>query len=239
MRIHVIQHVPFEGPGLIGRWAEESGYELTTTMASAEDYPDSDDVDFLVVMGGPMAADDAHASPWLHAEKHFVAEAIASGKIVLGVCLGAQIIAEVLGGAIHRNEEREIGWYPVSKTELGKGEPLFADWPEYVVVGHWHADTFDLPLGLAPSLSSEVTPNQAFVFDERVVGLQFHLEWDEALIETMLEFGAEDLSDRTGFVMSDTEFSDEMPDHIPECRELLYTLLDGLDAIGPVSADSR
>jgi GMP synthase (glutamine-hydrolysing) len=239
MHIHVIQHVESEGPALIASWAEESGYDLTLSMAPTEEYPSSDEIDFLVVLGGPMDADDHHASPWLPAEKHFVAEAIAAGKVVLGVCLGSQIVAEVIGGAIRRNEEREIGWYPVSMTQTGRGEPLFADWPEHTVVGHWHGDTFDLPLGMSPVLSSEATENQAFVFDGRVVGLQFHLEWDEEACATMLEVGADDLTDRTGHVMSETEFADETSEHIPTCRELLYTLLDGLDAIGPVSRDDR
>jgi len=233
MRMHVVQHVEFETAALIGEWAEDAGYEVTVAMASAEEYPAIEDIDFLVLMGGPMDADDEHVSPWLRAEKHYVAEAIATGKLVLGVCLGAQIIAEVVGARIRRSEESEIGWYPVSLTDHGHNEPLFSAWPEHVVVGHWHGDTFNLPMGMAAALSSEVTENQAFVFDTRVVGLQFHLEWDEAAVETMLETGAAELQDRGSYVMSATEIRDEMADHIPRNRELLFTLLDDMDALGP------
>ena len=239
MRIHVIQHAPFEGAALIADWAAEAGHELTSSLALTEEFPPTQEIDFLVLMGGPMDADDESASPWLRAEKHFVADSIADGKIVLGVCLGAQIVAEVLGGRIRRNEEPEIGWYPVAVTETGRDEPLFTEWPENVVVGHWHGDTFELPFGLDPAISSDVTPNQAFVFDSRVVGLQFHLEWDEAAVETMLEVCSDDLEDNGGHVMSVTEVADEMPDHIPVCRELLFMLLDGLDAIGPVSGSEQ
>ena len=233
MRIHVVQHVSYEGPALIAEWAAEAGHELTSNMAPTEGFPSTEDIDFLVIIGGPMDADDEHASPWLGPEKHFVADSIAAGKIVLGVCLGAQIVAEVLGARIERNDEHEIGWYPVSLTDHGRTEPLFAEWPDNVVVGHWHGDTFDLPMGMAAALESEVTPNQAFVFDGRVVGLQFHLEWDEPALRTMLEVASGDLGGGGGHVMSVTEFIDEMPDHIPVCRELLFTLLDGLDATGP------
>jgi GMP synthase-like glutamine amidotransferase len=224
---------------MIAEWAAEAGHELTSGLATTEEFPPTSEIDFLVVMGGPMDADDETASPWLRPEKHLVADAIAAGKIVLGVCLGAQIVAEVLGGRIYRNEEPEIGWFPVSVTEAGRDEPLFAEWPEHAVVGHWHGDAFELPMGMNSLSSSEVTANQAFVFDERVVGLQFHLEWDEAAIETMLRESSADLAEYGGHIMSATEFTDEMPDHIPVCRELLFMLLDGLDAIGPVSGSAR
>lgn len=233
MRIHVIQHVPFEGPGLIGEWAAERGHSLDVTLAITERYPRPDDVDLLVVMGGPMAADDEVASPWLAAEKRFIAETISIGQLVLGVCLGAQIIAEVIGGRVRRASHKEIGWFPVHLTEAGESEPLLSGWPEHAVVGHWHGDTFDLPLGPAPVLSSEATPNQAYVFDDRVVGLQFHLEWDEATLAALLAECSSDLGDGGAYVMSAQEFADEIPDRIPPCRDLLFALLDEMAALGP------
>jgi len=233
MRIHAIQHVPYEGVGLIGDWAEQHGHELTVTHATTERYPGPEEFDFLVIMGGPMDADDEIASPWLVIEKHFIAEAIADGKLVLGICLGAQIIAEVLGGRVRRGVEREIGWYPVTRTEAGLVQPLFSHWPDTVVVGHWHSDTFDMPMSMQPVLSSEVTPNQAFVFDGHVVGLQFHLEWDEESLAALLEASGDELVDRTTFVMSTSEIADEIPDRVPVCLALLYGLLDGMAEVGP------
>lgn len=233
MRIHVIQHVPFEGPGLIGEWAAEQGHDLEVSLASDERYPVPEEVDLLVIMGGPMDADDEIASPWLVIEKHFIAETIAIGKLVLGVCLGAQILAEVLGGRVKRASEHEIGWYPVELTDAGATEPLFARWPENAVVGHWHGDTFDLPLGLSPALSSELTPNQAFIFDDRVVALQFHLEWDEATLHALVSECGEDLDSGEAWVMSEQEFIDEIPDRVPPCRELLFGLLDDMADLGP------
>ncbi len=232
MRIHVIQHAPFEGPGLIAEWAAEQGHDLDITMAITEEFPSPDDLDLLVVMGGPMDADGEDASPWLVPEKHFIAAAIAAGRLVLGVCLGSQIIAEVLGGRVKRGEQSEIGWYPVRLTEDGAREPLFDRWPDEAVVGHWHSDTFDLPLGLEPALSSEVTPNQAFVFEERVVGLQFHLEWDEETLQALFEACADDLDEGGPTTMSEEEFSAEMAERLPVCRELLFGLLDDMADLG-------
>ncbi len=236
MRIQVIQHVPFEGPALIGEWAAECGHSLEVTHAITEEYPDPADIDFLVVMGGPMDADDNEASPWLVPEKRFIAETIAAGRLVLGVCLGAQIVAEVLGGRVRRGAEKEIGWYPVAITDTGAGEPLFERWPDQVVVGHWHGDTFELPLGTDPVLYSEVTRNQAFVFDNRVVGLQFHLEWDAGAVVSLIEACSDDLEEGGDHVVGAEEFAADAIVHIPECRELLFELLDGLEQIGPRTA---
>jgi GMP synthase-like glutamine amidotransferase len=237
MRIHIVQHVPFEGPGLIAEWAAEQGHDLDIGLAITESYPSPEVIDLLVVMGGPMDADDEIASPWLTAEKRFIAEAIAEGRLVLGICLGAQILAEVLGGRVKRAEQPEIGWYSVRLTGEGASEPLFDRWPDEVVVGHWHGDTFDLPLGLEPALSSEITPNQAFVFDDRVVGLQFHLEWDERTLNALISESADDLDDDGPTIMTAEEFAAGAAEHVPACRELLFGLLDDMADLGPRAGD--
>ncbi|HEY5540406.1 MAG TPA: type 1 glutamine amidotransferase [Coriobacteriia bacterium] len=228
MRLHAIQHVPFEGTALIAEWAADRGHELTSALALTEEYPACDEVDLLVVLGGPMDADDETASPWLHAEKHYLVECIAAGRGVLGICLGAQILAEVLGGKIRRNAHREIGWYAVEKTEDGKAERLFSAWPECFVTGQWHGDTFDLPDGLPPLMSSEACANQAFVFDRRVVGLQFHLEWTENELRAMLAAAGDALKSPGLWTMSASEIEDEAPERIAFNRELLFELLDTL-----------
>ena len=237
MRIQVIQHVPYEGPGLIGEWADECGHSLAISNAITEEYPAVEDVDLLVIMGGPMDADDEDASPWLVPEKRFVAQAIAAGRLVLGVCLGAQIVAEVLGGRVLRADEEEIGWYPVAISEAGASEPLFARWPDEVVVGHWHGDTFQLPLGMEPVLFSEATRNQAFVFEGRVVGLQFHLEWDPASLAALIENCPDDLEQGGPHVMNAEEFAAGALGHVPECQELLFELLDSMEQAGPLEPE--
>jgi GMP synthase-like glutamine amidotransferase len=230
MRLHAIQQVPFEGPGLIADWAAARGHELTISLAFTEEYPDCNDVDFLIVLGGPMDADDEIANPWLHTEKHYVVECIAAGRSVLGICLGAQILAEVLGGKVRRNDVKEIGWYAVEKTETGRIERLMNAWPETFVVGQWHGDTFDLPGSLGPLLSSEACVNQAFLFDHRVLGLQFHLEWSEESLATLVDSCRDDLLAGGLWTMSARQLEDEALERVAGNRELLYCMLDALAA---------
>lgn len=233
MRLHVIQHVPFEGPAAIAEWAENRGHTLTTSLALTETFPPVDEVDFLVVMGGPMAADDESAYPWLRAEKRYLAETIARGRIVLGVCLGAQIIAAVLGGTIRRNDQREIGWFEVSCTAVCDDEPLFSSWVGPVTVGQWHGDTFEFGDGIPPVLSNPVCRNQAFVFDGRVVGLQFHLEWTPEALGLLLAECADELVDGGPFVMTAEQIALGATEHLTAGNQRLFTLLDLLASRGP------
>jgi GMP synthase-like glutamine amidotransferase len=228
MRVLVVQHVPFEGPGLITEWAHERGHSAQSILALREEFPAPGAVDLLVVMGGPMAADDNAGNPWLLAEKRFIVSAIESGCAVLGVCLGAQILAEVLGGRVRRSGHREIGWLPVTLTEEGRRDPLFADWPSPLTVGLWHGDTFDLPAGIEPTLSSAACRNQAFSFEGRVVGLQFHAEWTQPDLETLVAACGEETLVGGPYVVPAEQLLAELPDHLGDCRELLFRLLDRL-----------
>jgi GMP synthase-like glutamine amidotransferase len=175
MRAHALQHVPFEGLGSIEPWLRAAGYEITTTrfFESAE-LPAVSEVDFVVAMGGPMSVNDERELPWLVDEKRFIAECIAAGKPVLGVCLGAQLIASALGAKVYRNPEREIGWLPIEATP-GAGDDVFR-FPDRIDVFHWHGETFDLPAGAARLASSTACVNQAFQVGRAAIGLQFHLE---------------------------------------------------------------
>jgi len=176
-RLHVLQHVPFEDAARIGAWAKERGLAVSRTPLFERDVmPGPDDFDWLVVMGGPMGVHGERRFPWLAAEKRLIGEAIAAGKIVLGVCLGAQLIADVMGARIHRHSHREIGWFPVRLTAEGEASPLFGALPREFTAFHWHGDTFDIPAGAVRTAESEGCVNQAFEYEGRVVGLQFHLE---------------------------------------------------------------
>jgi GMP synthase-like glutamine amidotransferase len=229
MRVHVVRHVPFEGPEIIAEWARQRAHSLTESFAITEEYPPAGDVDMLVVMGGPMDADDEVASPWLVAEKRYIAEAIDSGMRVLGVCLGAQILAEVLGGRVRRGDCLEVGWYPVALTDAGRADPVFSAFPEELVVGHWHGDTFDLPPSVAPTLSSEITPNQAFSAQEgRVVGLQCHLEWTPDAVEALLANCGDDLAGGGAWVADADEMRQGAHAHARTCHDALFALLDGV-----------
>lgn len=177
MRIHFLQHVPFEGPAGIGVWASGKGHgtSLTPLFEDAE-LPDYDDFDWLVVMGGPMGIHDDAKYPWLVREKQFLRESIDRGKTVVGICLGAQLIAEALGARVYRNAHKEIGWLPIELTDEGRESRLLVFFSHRFEVFQWHGDTFDLPEGAVHLARSEGCEHQAFLYDGRVLGLQFHLE---------------------------------------------------------------
>lgn len=196
MRIHYLQHVSFEGLGSIETWAQEHGHGLTPIhLFAGQALPSLADFDWLIVMGGPMGVGDEALYPWLGPEKRLVGEAIAAGKVVLGICLGAQIIAEVLGAKVYPNRHKEIGWFPLTKVSQF---PAGAFLPPALEVFHWHGDTFELPAGaeqLARSLGCE---QQGFSYQERVVGLQFHLETTPESAATLIEKCGEELAAATG-----------------------------------------
>ncbi len=150
--------------------------------------PAPEGLDLLVVMGGPMNIYEHEAYPWLAAEKRFIRACIDAGKMVLGICLGGQLIADVLGGTVTRAPFEEIGWLPVELTEAGRRLDVFADFPERFTTLQWHGDMFSIPPGAVRAAFSEATPNQAFCYDGgRVIGLQFHLEETRETLGELVE----------------------------------------------------
>ena len=178
MRIHVLQHVEFEGPAQIAEWANSQNWHLTTTQFFAGELPppDMNGIDFLVVMGGPMGVNDERKFPWLSNEKVFLAAAVRSQRPILGICLGAQLLAITLGSRVYRSAYKEIGWWPVKLVPTGVASPLADIWPSEFTAFHWHGDTFDLPTGAVHVARTLGCKHQAFLADGRILGLQFHLE---------------------------------------------------------------
>ncbi|MFZ0242103.1 MAG: type 1 glutamine amidotransferase [Desulfobacterales bacterium] len=186
-RLHYLQHVSFEGLGSIAAWAGRAGFQTSVTRFFQNDpLPALKDVDWLVIMGGPMNIYQETAYPWLGTEKKFIRQAIAAGRIVLGICLGAQLIADALGAAVKSNRHREIGWFPIYKTAAAEKLGVAAAWPDKLPVLHWHGDTFDVPEGAVHLARSAACDHQAFVFNHRVVALQFHLEATPGSLERLI-----------------------------------------------------
>jgi len=194
MRIHSLQHVPFEDIGSMANDFCARGYSLATTHWYRGDAaPEVSSFDALIVMGGPMGIYDEAIHPWLADEKILIKEAIAAGKIVLGICLGAQLIADVLGGKVTRNPHKEIGWWPIAINPAAATHPIAQVFARYPEVFHWHGDTFALPPGAVYLASSEGCTNQAYVFQDQVYGFQFHLETTPASARALIDHCTEDI----------------------------------------------
>ena len=194
MKIHCFQHVPFEGLGSIGDWVRSGSHQLgTTRFYCNESLPEIEDIDLLVVMGGPMNIYEETKYSWLTEEKRFIERVIAAHKRVLGICLGAQLVADVLGARVYANADKEIGWFPVEMTERAQRSNLFTAFPARLEVFHWHGDTFDIPEGALHVAHSAGCAHQAFVYEERVVGLQFHLETSRASAQQIITHCADEI----------------------------------------------
>jgi GMP synthase-like glutamine amidotransferase len=189
MRLHYLQHVSFENPGSILTWAKENGYVITNTqLYKNESLPKQQDFDWLVIMGGPMNIYDEEHYPWLADEKMFIRETIASGKVIIGLCLGGQLIADVIGGKVPKNSYKEIGWFPIRLSEEAISSPLFSFFPEHPVVFEWHGDTFSiLPKEAICIAENDACKHQAFIYKKKVFGFQFHLENTPSIISSLVE----------------------------------------------------
>jgi len=160
-------------------------------MYQGSEFPDTQDIDLLIIMGGPMGVSDEADFPWLSSEKTFIKRCIESGVAVLGICLGAQLIADVSGAKVYPNPEKEIGWFPVTSTTTGNDTFRF---PSSTTVFHWHGETFSLPEGATLLAKSSGCINQAFQLGDRVIGLQFHLETTRDSAKALVEHCGEELT---------------------------------------------
>lgn len=194
MRALVLQHVPFEGSARIGDWiGRHCEHEHVCYLYADAHLPALDSFDLLVVMGGPMSVHDEAQYPWLVAEKRLIRAALDAGKKVLGICLGAQLLAQALGAAVRPGRQAEIGWWPLHRYSQALGSPLGERLPERLMAFHWHGETFDLPAGSVPLYGSAACANQGFIWNEQAIGLQCHLESTAESIEALLDACPQDL----------------------------------------------
>lgn len=177
MKVHWLQHADFEDLGCIAPWLAARGATVThTRLFAGEPLPAIADFDWLIVMGGPMNVDEYAAHPWLRAEKAFILDAVHAKKKLLGICLGAQLIAGALGAPVTRNAHIEIGWHPVTMNAAARRSRLFDGFPETYTALHWHGDTFEIPPDATLLAASEACAHQAYERDGRIAAIQFHLE---------------------------------------------------------------
>lgn len=229
MRIHVLQHVFFEGLGSIATWAQDNKISVTYSQLYANDsLPSVDTFDFLAVMGGPMNIYEEAKFPWLAQEKRFIKNAIDQGKIVLGVCLGAQLIADTLGAKVTKNQYREIGWFPLTEIH----QSMHGIIPEAALAMHWHGDTFTIPPGAERLASSAACPNQGFAYKQRVIGLQFHLETTPESLAALIDHSRDEITPDAPYIQSPEEMMSH-PERFIHINQMMSSLLDHLHTLGP------
>ncbi len=228
MRAHCFQHVPFEGLGSIEPWLKNAGYELSTTcFFNSSALPNAEEIDFLIILGGPMSVNDEAQHPWLSKEKKFIKRFIETGKPVLGVCLGAQLIATAMGAVVFPNPEKEIGWFFVEAAGQ-KGEDVF-QFPNKIKVFHWHGETFSLPQGAVLLARSQGCENQAFQIGRHVIGLQFHIETTPESARRIVENCKNELVEGA-FIQSETEILSAPMECYTSINALMADILDYLHA---------
>lgn len=177
MRVHWLQHAEHEELGCIAPWLAARKFRVRRTrLHEGEPLPAVAEFDWLIVMGGPMNIYEHQRYPWLIQEKKLIRDAYVTEKKVLGICLGAQLLADVLGGRVSQNRHQEIGWFDVELTDEGLRNPLMQGLPNRFPAFHWHGDTFAIPKGAEHLVKNDACVNQAFAATAKHLGLQFHLE---------------------------------------------------------------
>jgi GMP synthase (glutamine-hydrolysing) len=188
-KLLVLQHVAHELLGTLNPMLKRAGFRIRyVNFARHPDaQPSLDGYDGLIVLGGPMSVNDSNRLPHLVTELKLIEEAMRRELPILGICLGAQLIAKTLGAAVYRNPEKEIGWYDVSPTTDASGDPLLTPLQKTETIFQWHGETFDMPNGTRHLAFSSLCANQAFRYGTKVYGFQFHMEVDEPMIHRWLK----------------------------------------------------
>ena len=198
MNIHFLQHVPFENLGILENWVNAPGNKVTSTRLYEETkLPFVDLFDVLIILGGPMSVHDEDRYRWLIAEKQLVKKAIEKGKKVIGICLGAQLIAEAMGAHVSLNTSTEIGWFPIELSSEALNHACFQGFNNPLNAFHWHGEFFSIPEKAFAIGKSEACANQGFIWGTQVLALQFHLEITTQGIQGLIHNCPEDLNDGT------------------------------------------
>lgn len=203
MRVHYLQHASFEGMNCLRNWFTQNNHSITGTHLYREDIlPSINDFDWLVILGGPMSVHCSDKHPWLLAEKKLIKQAIDNKKNVLGICLGAQLIADALGATVQKNAQKEIGWFPIERDDEIEETFLKGIFPQTLNMFHWHGDTFSIPKNAKKIASSKACANQGFVYGDHVVALQCHPETTPQFIEYLARAGTDELAESSPYIQS-------------------------------------
>lgn len=231
MRIHYLQHASFEGMSCLQNWFLQRHHVISGThLYRGDRLPAIDAFDWLVILGGPMGVHDTDQFPWLLAEKQLIRDAIDANKIVLGICLGGQLVADVLGARVRKNTCKEIGWFPITRCEEVESSVLKGIFPRQVNMFHWHGDTFDIPAGATPLASSAACANQGYVIGDRIVGLQCHPETTPQFIEYLARAGMDELAESSPYIQTREQlFVDD--ETYRAINTVMFAILEKLESV--------
>lgn len=220
MKALILQNASHEGPGTIEDYLKKNNFPYTIVDLSRKGYeiPDLLDYNALIVMGGPMNVYETDKFPYLIEEEKIIKTAIERNYLVLGICLGAQMMAKALGAKVTKGKTKEIGWYDITLTDDGLEDKAIGPLGKRVKVFQWHGDTFDIPAGAVRLAASELFPNQAFRYGKRAYALQFHLEVTEDIIKDWIRHGEAELKPLKG-IIDPKKIVDENKDYIQGFEE--------------------
>jgi len=227
MRAHCLQHEAFEDMGAIMPWLTEHNFDISYSLFFKSDtLPSLDEFDWLIIMGGSMSVNDEKEYKWLGREKEFIRQCINAGKVVIGICLGSQLIASSLGTRVFKNKEKEIGWFPVYKNNNIKSL-LTRKFPEEITAFHWHGETFDLPGEAELIAGSEACKNQIFTIGNKVLGMQCHLETTSQSLAELSSNCRNELIP-SEFIQSEEDIIKKGIVFYTKMHKVLYDILDEL-----------
>jgi len=241
-KLLVCQHVPHEILGTLNPLLKRAGFRIRYVNFGRhpDAQPHLDGYHGLVVLGGPMSVNDSDRLPHLKTEMHLIEDAMKRSLPVLGICLGAQLIAKALGANVYANKEKEIGWYDVSITAQAPDDLVFMHFRETEKIFQWHGDTFDIPHGASHLATSRACVNQAFRYGSNVYGLQFHLEVDEPMVHRWLKVpeNRDEIARLNGNISADG-IEGETPRHIRRLHELSDRAFGGFISLFSIQKTRR
>lgn len=226
MKLLVLQHDEYDDAGSIIEWAMKHEHALTTVVLTKnESLPASLDFDILVIMGGTMNVYEEDKFPWLAGEKVFIKKAVDAGKIVIGFCLGGQLLAAALGGKVTRNKETEIGWFPVRFNKTAQEHPVLSVFNESAVIFQWHSDTFSvLPENAKLIASNDACARHGFIYNDNVFAFQFHLETTYQMIYFLAR--EHDKNSDKGLYIQNAQKIKKHHEYIAANNKLMFAFLD-------------
>ncbi len=227
MHIHCLQHVSFENPGTILEWISNNNHTISYTYFFEKNpvLPTLDSFDALLILGGYMNVNEEEKFPWLKVEKTYIKEVIKKNKKIFGICLGSQLLANVLGAKVVQGQQKEIGFFPITFSSEAKNNSIFNHFQNETTVFHWHSETFEIPEKAVRIASSNACENQGFMIENRIMAFQFHIEMDDKVIESLIENEPEEIAEKGNYIQNANEIKSNF-DNLNQNKNDFFKLLD-------------